>query len=600
MENLQKRRHSIAHLLGCAICKLYPNAKLVFGPPTDDGFFYDIELKENISESDIKKIEAKMKEILPTWDKFTEENISYAKGREMYADNKYKLSVIDEAEKNNEKIKIVKSGDFTDLCAGGHIDSMKTVSPNSFKISRISAAHWRNEHTPSLTRVYGFAFENDRGLEEFLSTREMAKENDHRKLGKSMELFSFSELVGPGLPLFSPKGTAMRDAVTSKLDILLKKFGYKKVWIPHIAKNQLYKTSGHWDKFGDELLKVKGKHEDYILKPMNCPHHTQIFSSTPRSYRDLPIRYAEHTTVYRDEQSGELLGLSRVLSLTQDDGHIFCTEEQIKDEIKNTVQLISEFYTLLGMFSIGNYKISLSVRDPKNLDDYIGDAKIWENAEKSLEDVLKEEGLKYQKVEGEAAFYGPKIDFLFRDSLGREWQLSTVQLDFNLPNRFDLKYTDKDGKEAVPIMIHRAIAGSIERFLSVMIEHFGGKFPYWLAPVQVLILPVSKAQNDYASEIKSLMDKSEIRAEVDYANKSIGKKLHEAKKEMAPYIAIVGDKDIGNKMITLKARDGKEIKMHIDTAIEKLVNENLVLADEKNKSAKGATGILSKLFGKIF
>ena len=598
MNDLQKRRHSIAHLLGCAVCKLYPEAKLVFGPATDDGFFYDIELEEKISEVAIEKIEMKMKEILPMLDKFEESEIDYKKGREIYSDNKYKLSVIEEAEKERSVLRVVKSGDFTDLCAGGHIDSMKKVTPGSFKISRISAAHWKDEDFPSLTRIYGFAFENDKELAEFLSTREMAKQNDHRKLGKAMELFSFSELVGPGLPLFSPKGTAMRDAITSKLDILLKKFGYKKVWIPHIAKNQLYKTSGHWEKFGDELLKVRGKHEDYVLKPMNCPHHTQIYASVPRSYKDLPIRYAEHTTVYRDEQSGELLGLSRVLSLTQDDGHIFCTRDQIKDEVKNTVQLISEFYTILGMFSDGKYKISLSIRDSKNIDTYIGDADVWDKAEQSLEEVLKEEKLEYQKIEGEAAFYGPKIDFLFKDSLGREWQLSTIQLDFNLPNRFNLKYTDKNGKEDVPIMIHRAIAGSIERFLSVMIEHFGGKFPYWLAPVQVLILPVSKAQNNYAEVIKALMDKKNIRVEIDYTNKSIGKKLYEAKKEAPPYIAIIGSRDVKSHRITLQERNGKELKMKVNTAINRLVEENLVLKEER--SDRASSGILSRLFGKIF
>ena len=594
MDNLTKRRHSIAHLLGAAVVDIDKDAKLVYGPPTDDGFFYDVKTRKTFTEDDMSKITKKMQQILPSWDEFTQKELEEKDARELFGDNKYKKSFIDQAVKNKEKITAVWSGDFVDLCAGGHIDSMKKVSPKSFIIDRISASHWGDETKPSLTRIYGFAFETDKELEDYLHQRKEAKKRDHRKIAKEMDLFSFSDYVGPGLPLFSPRGAAMREALTDKIDVLLKKYGYEKVWIPHIAQEELYKKSGHLGKYDDDLIRAYGKNTKYVMKAMNCPHHIQIFDNLPKSYKDLPVRYAEHTTTYRDEQSGELLGLTRVISITQDDGHIFCTPDQIKQEIKSTINLVKDLYTALGMFKKDCYEISLSIRDPKTPEKYIGETSVWEKAEKDLEEILIEEKLPFKKEEGEAAFYGPKIDFIFYDAIKRPHQLSTIQLDFNLPERFELKYIDKDGKAKQPIMIHRAIAGSVERFLGVMIEHFAGVFPFWLAPEQLRILPVSKQYFDYAYDVNNKMKTSDIRSSVDAANISLGKRLYAAKKLHTPYIAILGEKNVKNNTITLQSRDtGKEITISIQKAIEKLTEENLIFPEEKQQMKKS-------LFGRLF
>ena len=429
-----------------------------------------------------------------------------------------------------------------------------------------------------LCRIYGLAFDTKEELEQYEKQQAEARERDHRKIGKEMDLFTFSDLVGSGLPLFTPKGALMRNLVVERINAIQKKYGFHPVWIPHIAKDDLYKTSGHWEKFGDELFKVKGKGDTaFVMKPMNCPHHTQIYASQARSYRDLPIRYVEATTNYRDEQPGELLGLSRVRSLTQDDGHVFCTIEQAKQEAKNIVDVIRTFYTQLELFHDDSYWVSLSVRDPKNPDMYLGDAAAWDQSESILESVASEEGLNFKKVEGEAAFYGPKLDFMFKDALGREWQLATIQLDLNMPKRFGLEYTDKDGQKKTPVMIHRAIAGSLERFLSVLIEHFGGNFPLWLAPVQLRVIPVAEAHIEYAKKVHDELVGVDLRAELDDSSESMGKKIRAAKLERLPFFIVVGDKEVADKQVTLESRDGSSSELPLDH----VANHLLALIDTK-------------------
>ena len=387
---------------------------------------------------------------------------------------------------------------------------------------------------------------------------EMAKERDHRKIGKELGLFSFSPLVGSGLPMFTPKGAALRAALENVLSQLLDKYGYEKVWIPHIAKPDLYKKSGHWEKFEDELFKVRGKNEEFVMKPMNCPHHTQIYASSPKSYHDLPVRYAEFTTVYRDEQKGELLGLSRVLSITQDDGHIFCTESQIAEEVAQTINLIIEFYTALGFFKGDDCEVFLSVRDEYKTK-YLGDDAVWSQAEKVLESALQEAKVTFTIEEGEAAFYGPKIDFHFRDSLGRKRQLATVQLDFVMPERFGLTYTDSDGKKKTPVMIHRAISGSLERFLGIMIEHFAGNFPFFLSPVQVAVLPISTNEHPYAQEVATNLRAAGLRIIVDERDESVGKKIARVHTEKIPVRIVIGKKEVAEKTVTLEMKDEKQV-----------------------------------------
>jgi threonyl-tRNA synthetase len=427
-----------------------------------------------------------------------------------------------------------------------------------------------------LTRVYGIAFDTKEELETYEKQIEEAKARDHRKLGKELDLFTFSELVGPGLPLFTPKGTLMRDLIVDKIMGIQAKFGYTKVTIPHITKSDLYKTSGHWDKFKDELFHVKGQSDtEFVMKPMNCPHHTQIFDSKPRSYKELPIRYAETTMVYRDEQAGELIGLGRVRAISQDDGHVFCTVDQIDQEVENIVHVIKQFYTSLGMYEDGKFWVSLSVSDPKEPEKYLGDPLNWEKAEAMLEVVAKRLNLPYKRVEGEAAFYGPKLDFMFKDAIGRERQLATAQLDFVMPERFSLSYTDNTGSKQTPVMIHRAIAGSLERFMAIMIEHFAGNFPLWLSPVQLAIIPVAEVHSEYAQEITDTLRRQGFRVELDISNESMGKKIRAAKKERLPYFIVIGDTEVAERTVTLESRDtGESVSLSITDLETKLQIEN--------------------------
>jgi threonyl-tRNA synthetase len=557
MSTIEEKRHSLAHLLAQAIINLYPDSKLTIGPATDTGFYYDIDFVTiKPTDADLPKIEKEMKKILPTWDTFTTISKTPEEAREFFKNNQYKLELIEEIISRGEEITFYQSGEFIDLCRGGHVAHMNEVDSESFKLERVAGAYWRgDEKNKMLTRVYGIAFDSKEELDAHITKLEHAKERDHRKLGKELDLFTFSELVGPGLPMFTPKGTAMRNAIIQKIYEIQSEYDAQEVCIPHITKPDLYKTSGHWDKFKDQLFHVKGMETEFVMKPMNCPHHTQIFASKPRSYKELPLRYVESTMVYRDEQSGELLGLGRVRSITQDDGHTFCTPEQIEHEVKIIISIIKKFYTLLGLMKEGNYRVSLSFRDPKDPQKYLGEEVMWETAQSALTKIAQEENLPYEIFEGEAAFYGPKIDFMFKDAIGRERQLGTVQLDFNMPNRFSLEYTDKDGTRKTPVMIHRAIAGSLERFLSIAIEHFAGNFPFWMAPVQVALIPIKEQHESVAKNIHKKLKAMNIRVDYMSSNDNFGKRIKKAKDERVPYFIIIGDKDIEADKVTLESRD---------------------------------------------
>lgn len=578
-KSLEHKRHTLAHLLAAAVIQKYPHAKLTLGPAIDNGFYYDVDFSggEAPGDSDLKGIQKDMKKLINKWTEFTHEEISAKEAREMFAGNQFKLELVDEIEAKGETITLYTCGGFTDLCRGGHCENPKEdIATDAFKLDKLAGAYWRgDEKNPMLTRIYGLAFDTKEELEAYELQIEEAKKRDHRKLGKELDLFTFSELVGPGLPLFTPNGTLMRDLIVEKIMKIQAKYGYKKVTIPHITKSDLYKTSGHWEKFGDELFKVKGQSDaEFVMKPMNCPHHTQIFDAQPRSYKELPIRYAETTMVYRDEQAGELIGLGRVRSITQDDGHVFCTVDQIDQEVDSIVKVIQEFYTSLGMYKEGKFWVSLSTSDPANPDKYLGDKNNWVKAEAMLESVAKKLGLPYKRVEGEAAFYGPKLDFMFKDAIGRERQLATAQLDFVMPERFGLSYTDNEGNKQTPVMIHRAIAGSLERFMSIMIEHFAGNFPLWLCPSQLAIIPVSDVHNEYAKQVFKELTAADFRVEIDTTNESMGKKIRQAKKMRLPYFIVIGDKEVESKTITVESRDtGESVCMTTADLLVKLNDE---------------------------
>jgi threonyl-tRNA synthetase len=578
-QNLEHKRHTLAHLLAAAVLEKYPHAKLTLGPAIDTGFYYDIDFSggEAPGDGDLKDIQKSMKKLINKWTEFTHEEVSADEAKKRFAGNEYKLELIDEIESKGEKITLYTCGGFTDLCRGGHSENPKEeIAMDAFKLDKVAGAYWRgDEKNPMLTRIYGLAFDTKEELEAYETQQEEAKARDHRKLGKELDLFTFSELVGPGLPLFTPNGTLMRDLIVDKIMQIQAKYGYTKVTIPHITKSDLYKTSGHWEKFGDELFKVKGQSDaEFVMKPMNCPHHTQIFDSRPRSYKELPIRYAETTMVYRDEQAGELIGLGRVRSITQDDGHVFCRFDQIDQEVENIVHVIKEFYQTLGMYEEGKFWVSLSVSDPNDPDGYLGDKGNWEKAETMLENVAKRLDLPYTRVEGEAAFYGPKLDFMFFDAIGRERQLATAQLDFVMPERFGLEFTNDKGEKERPVMIHRAIAGSLERFMAIMIEHFAGKFPLWLSPVQVGIIPVADAHHAYAGGIAGALEAAGLRIDYDDSNDSMGKKIRAAKQAKLPYFIVIGDKEVEAKTVTLESRDtGEPETLTLDALIAKLSAE---------------------------
>lgn len=556
--NLAHIRHSLAHLLGAAILELYPQAKLTLGPAIDNGFYYDADIPETVNEKDILKIEQKMRQIAKTWAGFEKEVVDIETAKKAFWENEYKTELIREINSKGEEISLYTSGNFVDLCRGGHVENFKDIDMAGWKLDKIAGAYWRgDEKNKMLTRVYGLAFENKEALVTYETMMEEAKKRDHRILGAQLKLFTTSTLIGAGLPLIQPNGMIVRKSIEDYLWDLHKNKGYERVWTPHIAKEALYETSGHAAKFGDELFRVQGKEEKFIMKPMNCPHHMQIFADNQFSYRDMPVRYFEPATVYRDEKSGQLSGLTRVRSITQDDGHLFCAKEQIETEVSTIVEIIKEFYTTFGMMD--GYWVSLSVRD-ENKDKYLGSEEVWNTAEKALETAATANGLTYRRVEGEATFYGPKLDFMFKDAIGREHQLSTIQIDFNLPERFDLSFTNKDGHKERPVVIHRAISGSLERFMGVMIEHYAGAFPVWLSPVQVAVLPVSNEHHgEYAQKVFEDLRQAGIRAQL-VSDDSLGKRIRNTKIQKIPYQIIIGDKERDSQTLTVEGRHDEKVE----------------------------------------
>ncbi len=556
-------RHSAAHLLAAAVLRLYPDTKLTIGPAIENGFYYDFDFSAPITEADLPKIEKMMVKTLSDWKEFSSRVVSEKEARQIYKDNSYKLELIDEIVKKGEKITLYKAGYFEDLCRGGHTKKpIKELA--AFKLLSIAGAYWRgNEKNKMLTRIYGTVFPTQKELDSHLEMLEEAKKRDHRKLGQELDLFTFSELVGKGLPLFTPKGTLLRELLNDFSQTLRTSRGFQKVWVPHITKKELYETSGHWAKFGNELFLVTSQETEdkMVMKPMNCPHHQQIYASRQRSYRALPIKYLETTTIYRDEKAGELLGLSRVRSVTQDDSHTFCTPEQIYDIYQMLIEIVKEFYGALDM----KFRARLSFRDPQQAEKYLGEEDLWNKAQEIILEIAKKNKLDYYVAEGEAAFYGPKIDFMVMDALGREWQLATPQLDFVQPKRFGLTYIDSQGHEQTPVMIHFALMGSIERFLSVYIEHTAGKFPVWLAPVQVIVLPVSDKFSESASKVVEQFEKSGIRVELDDSNNTLGNKIREATLQKVPYMCIIGgqeeEKSKKSAFVTVRSREGNDLGM---------------------------------------
>ena len=565
-ENLEKMRHTLSHVLAAAVQELYPTATFGIGPAIDNGFYYDIDFGDaKISDADLPKIEKKMRGIIARKLPMEKRVVSKMDALNWARDHsqKYKVELIEDLPESAE-ISFYDLGDvFTDLCKGPHVKNTGEVG--AFKLIRVAGAYWRgDEKREMLTRIYGVAFDTQEELDEYLKRQEEAKARDHRKLGRELDLFCFSDLVGAGLPLFTPRGTELRELMANYSLSLRGREGFKKVWTPHITKTDLYKTSGHYAKFGDELFMVHSQvnGEDFAMKPMNCPHHAQIFASRPRTYKEMPVRYMEATTDYRDEKTGELGGLSRVRSLTQDDSHVFCRKDQIKDEVKRLVAIVKELYTTMGMQKL---RARLSYRSDE--DKYLGDKKLWGMAQKQIKQAAIDNGLDYFEQEGEAAFYGPKIDFMAEDAIGREHQLATIQLDFVQPERFGLEFTNEKGEKERPVMIHHATLGSIERFLSVFIEHTGGWFPFWCAPEQVRIVTVNDKVSDYVKKITDtlsgiVLDKplkyNELRFTVDDSADSLGKKIKRATDLKIPVLIIVGPKDVEGGIVSLRLRDKEE------------------------------------------
>lgn len=573
---LAKKRHSLAHVLLMAIKHHYPHALPTIGPVIDNGFYYDIDFKEGPrpGTDDLAKIESTMNEVIGKNLPFRHEEVTADQARGLFESNAYKQSIINDLEKDGKTITIYYTGDeFFDLCVGGHTETTGEIALGSFKLDKVAGAYWRgDENNAMLTRIYGLAFDTKEELDAYIVQQEEAKKRDHKIIGPALKLFTTSPLIGAGLPLIAPRGMIIRKEIEDYLWNLHKKKGYYRVWTPHIAKEALYETSGHAAKFGDELFRVQGKEDKFIMKPMNCPHHMQLFADNQFSYRDMPVRYFEPATVYRDEKSGQLGGLTRVRAITQDDGHLFCRVSQIQDEVSTIVGIIREFYSSIDMMD--SYWVSLSVRSEEKIDTYLGSDEAWNTAEEALEEAAKKNNLNYRRVEGEAAFYGPKLDFMFKDAIGREWQLATIQCDFNLPERFDLTYINEEGKKERPVVIHRAISGSLERFMGVLIEHYGGAFPLWLSPTQISILPIADVHQEYAKLVTESLREADIRAEADTAKEGLGKKIRNTREMKTPYWAVIGDAEVANGTVTLEHRvDGKIGEMKLEDLISKLTEE---------------------------
>ncbi|MEE1207009.1 MAG: threonine--tRNA ligase [Muribaculaceae bacterium] len=566
--------HSSAHLLAEALQELYPGVKFGIGPAIENGFYYDIDPGENkLTAEDFPKIEKKMLELAQRKEAIVRKDIAKGDALKMFGDRNenYKCELISELEDGH--ITTYTQGSFTDLCRGPHLPNTGAIK--AVKITSLAGAYWRgDEKRNQLVRVYGITFPKKKMLDEYLVLLEEAKKRDHRKLGKEMELFAFSPNVGAGLPLWLPKGAALRDRLEQFLRKIQKQYGYLQVITPHIGNKSLYVTSGHYAKYGKDSFQpihTPEEGEEYLLKPMNCPHHCEIFKALPRSYRDLPLRLAEFGTVYRYEQSGELHGLTRVRGFTQDDAHIYCAPDQIKDEFLKVMDIILYIFKAL---KFDNYEAQISLRDPKNKQKYIGSDENWHLAEQAIIEACEEKGIKARKELGEAAFYGPKLDFMVKDAIGRRWQLGTIQVDYNLPERFKLEFTGADNQKHTPVMIHRAPFGSMERFVAVLLEHTAGRFPLWLAPDQAVVLPISEKYNDYARRVANELNMADIRAIVDERNEKIGKKIRDNELKRIPYLLIVGEKEAQNDEVSVRKQgEGDQGTMKIATFAEKMAQE---------------------------
>ena len=573
--------HSSAHLLAEALQLLYPGIKFGIGPALENGFYYDVDPGEHsLTAADFARIEEKMLELAARKEPIVRQEISKADALKLFGDRGeiYKVELINELEDGT--ITTYTQGSFTDLCRGPHIPNTSVIK--AVKINSLAGAYWRgDEKRQQLIRVYGITFPKKKMLDEYLVMMEEAKKRDHRKIGKELELFAFSQSVGQGLPLWLPRGAALRERLENFLRRIQKRFGYQQVMTPHIGAKNLYVTSGHYAKYGKDSFQpihTPEEGEEFLLKPMNCPHHCEIYKTVPRSYRDLPLRFAEFGTVYRYEQSGELHGLTRVRGFTQDDAHIFCRPDQLKDEFLKVMDII---FIIFKALDFENFEAQISLRDPNNREKYIGTDENWEKAERAIVEACQEKGLNARVELGEAAFYGPKLDFMVKDAIGRRWQLGTIQVDYNLPERFDLEYTGNDNQKHRPVMIHRAPFGSMERFVAVLIEHTGGKFPLWLTPDQVAILPISEKYNDYAQYVADELAKSDIRAFVDFRNEKIGRKIRDTEIKKVPYLLIVGEKEAENGEVSVRKHgegDKGVVKIttfaaQISEEVEKMINQ---------------------------
>ena len=573
-EHLDQLRHSAAHLLAAAVAELYPNAKRTIGPSIENGFYYDFDFGDTkITETDLLKIEKKMRQLIPAWKSFKRHELSVAEVKAEFKNNEYKLELINEFSNEGQTLTVYQSGDFRDLCRGGHVEEPSKVL-KFFKLTKLAGAYWRgDEKNKMLTRIYGTAFSTQEELDHYLWLQEEAKKRDHRKLGRELDLFSFSDYVGSGMPLYSPKGALVRRLLNGYVEELQSKQGYLQVHTPQIAKAELFKRSGHYDKYKEDMFRVVSNYsdEEFFLKPMNCPQHTQIYAAQARSYRDLPLRLTDFAMLYRDEKPGELNGLARVRSFSTDDAHIFCREDQVDAEVDMALAMTKEIMETFGF----KYRYRLSTRDPEHPEKYLGDPKVWDKLEKWAVTIMERNNIPYYDGPGEAAFYGPKMDLMATDALGREWQLSTVQIDMVQPERFELEYTAEDGSRKRPVMIHRAILGSSERAMMVLLEHYSGAFPLWLSPVQIMLLPISENELGYTQELAKSLSQVGLRVEVEESNRTLGKKIVRARELKVPYMAILGKTEVENKTLTLKNRDGEQITLNLDEAIAKLTQEVL-------------------------
>lgn len=570
--NLEQLRHSAAHLLAAAVMELYPEAKRTIGPAIDSGFYYDFDFGDiKITEGDLPKIEKKMRQLVTNWKNFERHEHTATEVKAEFADNEYKLELINEFNTEGQTLTVYQSGQFRDLCRGGHVEEPNKVL-KFFKLTKLAGAYWRgDEKNKMLTRIYGTAFFTQEELDHYLWLQEEAKKRDHRKLGRELDLFSFSEYVGSGMPLYSPKGALVRRLLNGYVEELQSQAGYLQVHTPQIAKAELFKRSGHYDKYKEDMFRVVSNYsdEEFFLKPMNCPQHTQIYASQPHSYRDLPFRITDFAMLYRDEKPGELNGLARVRSFSQDDCHIFCREDQVDAEVDQALTMTKKIMETFGF----TYRYRLSTRDPEHPEKYLGDPKVWDKLEKWAVTIMERNNIPYYDGPGEAAFYGPKMDLMATDALGREWQLSTVQIDMVQPERFELEYTAEDGSKKRPVMIHRAILGSSERALMVLLEHYAGAFPLWLAPVQLMILPISENELDYARALQDSLSRAGIRSELDQSSATLGKKMVKAREQKVPYYAIIGKQESTTKTLTLKNRAGEQLTLNLDETIAKLTQE---------------------------